>query len=207
MKGEAMDPKLQLAELAKAGAKFSKETKAAMSAHADHLDKMHKAMKECTSMCKEACDKMDAMMPKDDGDGENGDGKDGDDKDKAAKAAAAAALAAAASTTAAKEPTAEEQAAAFAKVIADAIEAKLEPLRKQVEIIARQPAGGMPIASQAAADALKKAGLTVVDRAADGGDDGQQGIQPVRGPGGQIDPTATLMKMQLDPSRAKTLVR
>jgi phage head maturation protease len=197
MKGQSMDPKLQLAELAKAGAKFSKETKAAMGAHADHLDKMHKAMKECASMCKEACDTMKGLMPDDDGDAGDADGKDGEGK----KAAKVDDKAAAAVIDPAKKPTPEEEAAEFAKMIGDAIDAKLAPIRASVDAIARQPVGGLPVSSQAAADALKKAGLVVVERGAETPPE----IQPVV-VDGRVDETATFMKKQLDPSRAKSLL-
>jgi phage head maturation protease len=228
MKGQSMDPKLQLAELNKAGAKFSKETKAAMDAHAEHLGKLHKAMKECTSMAKEACDKMDALMPKD---GDGADDGDDDDGKKAAKIVAAGiAKAAAAPTKAEGEKiladaiaeagkiltktatpaaavttpaagTDEEAAANLAKLIGDAVGAATADLRKTVEVIARQPVGGLPVASQQAADMLRAAGLTVVER---GG--GAPEVPPVV-VDGRVDEAATRMKKLLDPSRAQQLLR
>lgn len=239
MKGMAdMDPKLQIAELSKAGAKFSKETKAAMVSHAEHLGKMHKAMKECAAMCKEACDKMDALMPKD-GDG-NDDGDD-DGKEKAALAAAAKIISDAVAKAAAEKDPAKAQkivmdaveearkaagtkppeaaaapgsdeanAAELAKIIGEAIETATSGMRKQIETLAKQPVGGLPVSSQAAADLLRAAGLTVAERTADAGAAGDAtstAVEPVLLPSGQIDQAATLMKMQLHPSRAKQLVR
>jgi Caudovirus prohead serine protease len=226
MKGQAMDPKLQLAELNKAGAKFSKETKAAMDSHAEHLGKLHKAMKECTSMAKEACDKMDALMPKD---GDGADDGDDDDGKKAAKivadgiAKAAAApnkadgekiladaiaeaikiLTKTVTPAATTTPAAADAEAAtnLAKLIGDAVGAATADIRKTVEIIARQPVGGLPISNQAAADALRAAGLAMVER---GGATEQ--IAPVV-VDGKVDQSATMMKGMLDPSRAKQLLR
>ena len=64
--------KLNLADaFAKAGAKFSKETMGKLADLSAHHEKMAKAAKDLHGMCKEACDKMDALMPDDDNAGDD----------------------------------------------------------------------------------------------------------------------------------------
>jgi hypothetical protein len=94
-----------------------------------------------------------------------------------------------------------EAATNLAKLIGDAVGAATADIRKTVEIIARQPVGGLPVASQAAADALRAAGLAMVER---GGSATE--IAPVV-VDGKVDQSATMMKGMLDPSRAKQLLR
>lgn len=187
--------------LAKAGAKFSKETAAKMAAHEEHLGKLHKAMKECASMCKEACDKAADFGhhqpdPDDDGD-------DDDEGKKAAKAAAAEAAKAAAATPSAKP--AQSDLEELAKLIKDAITAATDPLLKRIDTLERQPAGGVPVASAAAAELLKSHGVLPVDKENDGATTTASALanfKPVI-ESGRVDESATVIKALLDPSRRK----
>ncbi len=177
--------------LKKAGAKFSKETKEKLAAHSDHLDKIHKAMKECCDMMKDAKSGIDEMTAEQD---------NNDDATGGKKAATTTTNKAAADAGSGEEAAAN--AIAFAELIKGAVAQALAPLAADVEALKRQPAGGVPFASAQAALVAK--GHTVVEREVDlGGQAPAQSIEPVRLPGGKVDEGATLTKALLQPQFAR----
>jgi hypothetical protein len=175
--------------LQKAGAKFSKDTKDKLSAHRDHLDKLHKSLKECCDMAKSAKDGIDEMTAEQD---------DNDSAKEGQKAASALDTKAAAAATADGNVDAMSQ---LAELIKGAISAAISPLQAELEAIKAKPAGGVPFVNAQAALVAK--GHSVVDREADlGGQEADPQIEPVRLPGGKIDEGATITKALLQPQRA-----
>lgn len=214
MKGQdAM--KLQISELEKAGARFSADTKKALGDHEEHLGKLHKAAKDLVGMCKEACDKAAGFGQHED-DSEEGKAAKAAllaaatdptlaEADKAAAKAAADAVAAAEAAKAAATVKPEDQATELAKIISGAIEAAVEPIRKAMAELSKQPVGGLPFANEAAAAAaLAAKGHQTVARTADVGtiDPNAPVITPVT-INGKVDDDLTIMKAVLHPSRAQ----
>lgn len=201
---KGVDMELNLAAVAsalKAGAKFSKETKAGLDGLGDHLKKMHKAAKDYAAMCKEACDKHAKVMGSD---GEEDDeAEDRDGKDAAAQAAAARAAQARSSQTAAAmgEETAEALAGIIGEAMSRALDARLSPMQKVLELVLAQPAGGGMPATAQALEALRAAGVAAVSKDGATGDIGD--FKPVTLAGGTVDEGATLVKALLHPSRKR----
>jgi hypothetical protein len=205
MKGNDMSG-LQIGDALKAGAKFSKETREKMAKLGDHLESVHKACKDLAAACKDACAMHKGIAGDEPEDHDEDDGEKLARAAKAAKAAADAAATAAAALKGGQEPQATE----LAKVIGEAIEARLAPMAQLVEALARQPVGGTPITGEVAA-ALKRMGLAAVNKGANAdpnaaatGDPAELGdFAPVTLAGGSIDEGATMVKALLHPSRRK----
>lgn len=197
---KGVDMELNLAAVAsalKAGAKFSKETKAGLDGLGDHLKKMHKDAKDHAAMCKEACDKHAEVMGSDGEEPEDRDGKD-------AAAQAAATRAAQTRSRAAAPATGEETAEALASIIGEAVtravDARFSPMQKAMELVLAQPVGGTPLNAQAL-EALRSAGIAPVSK--DGTVDETGNFKPVTLAGGTVDEGATLVKALLHPSRKR----
>lgn len=194
------DMKLNIAEaLEKVGAKFSKETMAKLQDLADHHEKMvehaektGKHIEKMQSMCKEACEKMDALMPEHKPEGNEAGGSNEADDKKNAKPDGDEGKESAASS--------RDDDSKTAASLAEIIKAAVAPLQAEIEKLKDMPASGAPFANQAAAEAfLKSRGITAVER--DAGADGLQ-VQPVIKAGGTVDEGATLVKELLRPERA-----
>jgi hypothetical protein len=186
--GQSKEQDMQL-NLAKVGAKFSKETMDKMQKLSDHHDKMVKCAKDLHGMTKEACDMMKAMMTADEGAKDKPETED-DDGNTDGKTKAATAIAAAG------QDDLQNQASQLADIIKSAVAAAVAPIHADLDAIKRQPVGGVPFASQAAAEAvLKSRGLTAVDRNVDASQDPNAPvIEPVRTGTGKIDEGATVTK-------------
>ena len=183
--------------LQKVGAKFSAETREKMAKLSDHHDEMVKCAKDMMAKCKEACDMVKALMPEKEGAEDKPETEEDDgNTDGKTKAATVAQAASDGTAQPVDQDNAQKQAAMLADIIKSAVAAAVAPIQADLDVIKRQPVGGVPFASQAAADAvLKSRGLTPVERTADTQQDPTAPvIEPVRTGTGKIDEGATVTK-------------